>query len=158
MVCQRALLFERLEVVEAMRNFISHHMSGSEELCVKLERVESDLVAAQKAAAEEAKALKLAEGEKEAIRAETDKLRKERRTTKAKFKKSKGENAQLKKEMKKLLNGFAAQKKELETEYQKQVDEMYLFGYCCCMKKNGITQDIPSFPSNDEGETPNGSS
>ncbi|RVW68390.1 hypothetical protein CK203_061697 [Vitis vinifera] len=63
MVCQRALLFERLEVVEAMRNFISHHMSGSEELCAKLERVESDLAAAQKAVAEEAKALKLAEGE-----------------------------------------------------------------------------------------------
>ena len=158
MVCQRALLFERLEVAEAMRNFISHHMSGSEELCAKLERVESDLAAAQKAAAEEAKALKLAEGEKEAIHAEADKLREERRTTKAKFKEAKGENSQLKKEMEKLLAGFAAQKKELEMEYQKQVDEMYLFGYRCCMKKNDITQDIPSLPSNDEGETPNGSS
>lgn len=93
MVCQCALLFERLEVAEAMRNFISHHMSGSEELYAKLERVESDLTTAQKAAAEEAKALKLAEGEREATRAEADKLREERRTTKAKFKEAKGENA-----------------------------------------------------------------
>ena len=101
--------------------------------------------------------MKLAEGEKEAIHAEADKLREERRTTKAKFKEAKGENTQLKKEMEKLLAGFAAQKEELETEYQKQVDEMYLFGYRCCMKKNDITQDIPSLLSNDEGETPNDS-
>ena len=39
--------------------------------------------------------------------------------------------------------GFAVQKKELETEYQRQVDEMYFFGYRCCMKKNGIMHDIP---------------
>ena len=44
----------------------------------------------------------------------------------------------------------AAQKKELETEYQRQVDEMYFFDYCCYMKKNDIMHDVPSFPSNDE--------
>ncbi|RVW84078.1 hypothetical protein CK203_040608 [Vitis vinifera] len=27
---------------------------------------------------------------------------------------------------------------ELEADYQKQVDEMYFFGYRCCMKKHGI--------------------
>lgn len=31
---------------------------------------------------------------------------------------------------KELEVGFIAQKKELEVEYQKQVDEMYFFGYC----------------------------
>ena len=45
---------------------------------------------------------------------------------------------------------FATQKKKLETEYQRQVDEMYFFGYHCCMKKNGIMHDIPSIPSDDE--------
>lgn len=45
MVRQRAILFERLEVTEAMRTFISHRMSDSEELRAKLERVESDLAA-----------------------------------------------------------------------------------------------------------------
>ncbi|KAL6335469.1 hypothetical protein AAG906_029712 [Vitis piasezkii] len=38
--------------------------------------------------------------------------------------------------------------------YQKQVDEMYFFDYRCCMKKNGIIQDIPSLISDDESETP----
>ncbi|RVW60645.1 hypothetical protein CK203_048848 [Vitis vinifera] len=45
---------------------------------------------------------------------------------------------------------FAAQMEELETEYQKQVDEMYLFGYRCCMKKHGIKRDIPSIPPSEE--------
>lgn len=31
--------------------------------------------------------------------------------------------------MEELQTGFAAQKKDLEAEYQKQVDEMYFFGY-----------------------------
>ena len=39
---------------------------------------------------------------------------------------------------------------ELETEYQKQVDEMYFFGYRCCMKKHGIKQDVPSIPPGEE--------
>lgn len=46
--------------------------------------------------------------------------------------------------------GFATHKNELETEYQGQVDEMYFFGYRCCMKKNGIMHDISSLPSDDE--------
>ncbi|RVW32624.1 hypothetical protein CK203_076493 [Vitis vinifera] len=29
-------------------------------------------------------------------------------------------------------------REELEADYQKQVDEMYFFGYRCCMKKHGI--------------------
>ncbi|RVX00705.1 hypothetical protein CK203_030387 [Vitis vinifera] len=45
---------------------------------------------------------------------------------------------------------FAAQREELETEYQKQVDEMYFFGYRCYMKKNGIKRDISSIPSGEE--------
>ena len=139
MVRQGALLFQWLKVAEAMRAFISHHMSGHEELRTKLERVESDLTAVQKVAVEGADALKLADGEKEAIRAEADKLRNEGRTTEAKFKDAEWENVQLKKEMEELQDRFVAQKKELETKYQKQVDEMYFFGYHYCMKKNGIT-------------------
>ena len=50
---------------------------------------------------------------------------------------------------------FAAQK-ELETEYQRQIDEMYFFDYRCCMKKNGIMHDIPSLPSDDENAIPRG--
>ena len=51
---------------------------------------------------------------------------------------------------------FATQKKELETKYQRQMDEMYFFDYRCCMKKNGIMHDIPSLPSDDENVIPKG--
>lgn len=64
--------FERLDVAEAMRTFISHGMSDSEELRTKLERVENDLAVAQKATVKGAEALKLVEGEKEVICAEAD--------------------------------------------------------------------------------------
>lgn len=102
MVCQHALFFERLEVAEAMRTFISHRMSRSEELCAKLERVESDLAVTQKAATEGAEALKLDEGKKKVARAEVNKLREEGRTANAKNKKVEHENTQLKKEMEEL--------------------------------------------------------
>ena len=36
--------------------------------------------------------------------------------------------------------------------YQKQVDDMFFYGYQCCMKKHGITNDTPNFPSNDEND------
>ena len=45
---------------------------------------------------------------------------------------------------------FATRKKEMEEEYQRQADEMYFFGYHCCMKKHGIMHDIPSIPSDEE--------
>ena len=41
---------------------------------------------------------------------------------------------------------FAAEKEELEADYQKQVDDMFFFGYRYCMKKNGIKRDVPSIP------------
>ena len=58
--------------------------------------------------------------------------------------------------MEKMEVGFVAQKKELETKYQRQVDEMYFFSYRCCMKKNNIMHDIPFLPSDDEDAIPEG--
>lgn len=140
MMRQRALLFECLEVVETMRAFITHRMSGSEELRAKLEQVESDLATTKKTPADGAKALKLVEGEKEAIRAESEWLRKKGKVVEAKCKGVKQENVQLKKEIEELQARFVTQRKELKKEYQKQVDKMYFYGYRCCMKKNDITQ------------------
>lgn len=79
MMRQRSLLFERLEVAEAMRTFISHRMSGSEELRAKLEHMETDFVASQKAVVERVETLKLVEEEKASAHVETNKLRKEGR-------------------------------------------------------------------------------
>ena len=86
-------------------------------------------------------------------------MREEGRVVEAKFKKAEQENAQLKKEMDELRAGlvakrkemaelqtrFATQKKELEAEYQNQVDEMYFFDYHCCMKKNELPKTYPPF-------------
>ncbi|RVW62162.1 hypothetical protein CK203_062582 [Vitis vinifera] len=41
---------------------------------------------------------------------------------------------------------FAVEREELEADYQKQVDEMYFFGYRCCMKKHGIKRTSLQFP------------
>lgn len=45
----------------------------------------------------------------------------------------------------KLQEGFAIKKEELKVEYQKRVDDMFFYGYQCCMKKHGIVQDTPAF-------------
>ena len=45
---------------------------------------------------------------------------------------------------------FAEQMEKLEVDYHKQVDEMYFFGYRCCMKKQGIKRDVPSIPPGEE--------
>lgn len=126
--------------------------------------------------------LKLVEGENGAIRVEVDWLKEKGETMEAKYKGAEQENSQLKREIEELWAsfigqkkeveelqegllaqkkdlevGFSAQKKELEIECQRQVDEMYFFGYCCCIKKNGIMHNIPPLPSDDEDEIPGGS-
>ena len=45
---------------------------------------------------------------------------------------------------------FATEREELETDYQKQVDDMFFFGYRYCMKKNDIKRDAPSIPPGEE--------
>ena len=72
MMRTRAQLFKQLEVVEAMRAFISHHSGGIKEMRSKLEMVEVDL----------------AEEEKGAIWAEADQLKEEREALEAKYKRA----------------------------------------------------------------------
>lgn len=64
--------------------------------------MESDLATTQKTPADGAKALKLVEGEKEAIQAESEWLRKEGKVVEAKCKGVEQENVQLKKEIEEL--------------------------------------------------------
>ncbi|RVW53142.1 hypothetical protein CK203_080642 [Vitis vinifera] len=51
---------------------------------------------------------------------------------------------------KELESEFAAEREELEADYQKQVDDMFFFGYRYCMKKHGIKRDVPSIPPGEE--------
>ena len=57
----------------------------------------------------------------------------------AKSKTVEQDNERLGQEIEELRVGFIVQKEELEDEYQKQVDDMFFFGYRCCMKKHDIT-------------------
>ena len=102
----------------------------------------------------------------EATKVEAYQNEKEKETTKAKCKDADQESDQLKKELEELRvsseakrkeleelwSRFTIEKKELEEDYQKQVDEMFFFGYQCCMRKNDITHDIPHYPFNEEGD------
>ena len=45
-----------------------------------------------------------------------------------------------------LESEFATEREELEANYQKQVDDMFFFGYRYCMKKHGIKRDVPQYP------------
>ena len=89
------------------------------------------------------------------LKKETDELR---ASLVAQKKESKDLRAGLAAQKEEMEARFAAQKKEMEEEYQKQADEMYFFGYRCCMKKHGIMHDIPSFLSDEEDTTPGGPS
>ena len=179
-ICEQ--LFKRLEVVEAMRAFISHHLGGVEEMRSRLEKVEAELATAQKAVADGAEKLSQAEEEKGTVRAKVNLLKREKGALEGQIKGVEQENSQLKKEVDELQAslaaqketerlqaslvaqreemeaGFVAQKKELETEYQRQVEEMYLFDYRCCMKKNDIMHDVLSLPCDDEDAIPGGPS
>ena len=51
-----------------------------------------------------------------------------------------------------LESEFAVEREELEADYQKQVDDMFFFGYRCCMKKHGIKRDVPSILPGEENK------
>ena len=78
MMHTREQLFKRLEVEETMLAFISHHPGGIEELPSRLEKVDAELVAAQKAVADGAEQLSRVEEEKGVVRVEADTLKKEK--------------------------------------------------------------------------------
>ncbi|RVW48242.1 hypothetical protein CK203_069640 [Vitis vinifera] len=48
------------------------------------------------------------------------------------------------------LRAAYMRRKELAADYQQQVDDTFIFGYRCCMKKNGIKRDTPSIPPGEE--------
>ncbi|RVX14040.1 hypothetical protein CK203_011438 [Vitis vinifera] len=72
--------------------------------------------------------------------------------TEASIEKKQKEDLQLRLSVQKeeLEREFAAERGELEADYQKQVDDTFIFGYRCCMKKNGIKRDVPSIPPGEE--------
>ena len=175
MAQQRELFSDLLRVVNHMKAFVSHRMGGEERLRLRLEQSKATLATARKVAAENAEALKRLEGDNEAFWVELKREKtqgevlgvrlgdvehkktrleenvKDLWTYLASEKKQKEDlHLRLIAQREELEAGFVEQRKELETKYQKQVDEMYFFGYRCCIKNNGIKRDIPSIPPSEE--------
>ncbi|RVW59279.1 hypothetical protein CK203_113065 [Vitis vinifera] len=92
-------------------------------------------------------ALKKFRDDNEALRIELVEAKSREESIEARLNEAVDETAQLRVE---LEVEFAAEREELKTDYQKQVDEMYFFGYRCCMKKHGINRDVPSIPPGEE--------
>ncbi|RVW60443.1 hypothetical protein CK203_105723 [Vitis vinifera] len=144
MVRQHDLFVDLLRISDHMKAFVFQRMSGEEELCSRLEQAEASLFAARRASEESAEALKRSQDDNEALRIELAEAKSRKEATDARLHEAKNEKAQLKGEVRQL------QTEELEAEYQKQVDEMYLFGYRCCMKKHDIKRDVPSISPSEE--------
>ena len=119
-----------------MMAYIAHNMDDSEDFRTRLETIKSDVVATRKLVEEGVGLLRMTEEEKEAAQAEVRWLAEEKEAIMAGNNKTDEEARRLRQE---LLAGFAIQKEELETEYQKQVDNKFFYSYRCCMKKHDIS-------------------
>ena len=69
------------------------------------------------------------EEENEIVEVETLWLAEKRKTMEDDKKKTEEETGRLRQELYELQAGFAIQKEELKVEYQKQVDDMFFYGY-----------------------------
>lgn len=93
-----------------MRTFLTQQLDNNEELRTQLERVESELVTAQKAIIDGDLLLNESNGENEAAKIEEWQMKDERKVAEAKYKDAEQEMDQLKKELEKLRVVFDAQK------------------------------------------------
>ncbi|RVW51168.1 hypothetical protein CK203_078077 [Vitis vinifera] len=131
MTQQHDLFSDLLRIADYMKAFASQRRNSEEELPLRLERAEASLSAAR----EDNEALQVRQ-----LRTEVSIEKKQREDLQLRLSAQKEE----------LEGEFAMEREELEADYQKQVDEMYFFGYHCCMKKHGIKWDVPSIPPGEE--------
>ncbi|RVW22222.1 hypothetical protein CK203_104039 [Vitis vinifera] len=144
-----------------MRTFSSRHQEIENQLRLRMEEAEASLSTmreenealrvelAEAKGQEESTAGRLheAEGEAARLRDELSRLR-----TEVLNEKKQKEDLQLRLDVQKeeLEREFAVEREELAADYQRQVDDTFIFGYRCCMKKNGIKRDTPSIPPSEE--------
>ncbi|XP_059590051.1 uncharacterized protein LOC132252801 [Vitis vinifera] len=158
---QHDLFTQLLQTADYMRTFSSRRQEIENQLRLRMEEAEANLstmreeneaLRAELAEAknrEESTAGRLyeAEGEAARLRDEVSQLR-----TEVSNEKKQKEDLQLRLEVQKeeLEREFAVEREELAADYQQQVDDTFIFGYRCCMKKNGIKRDTPSIPPGEE--------
>ena len=158
---QHDLFTDLLRTTDYMKAFASQRKNSEDQLRLRLEEAEASLSTARedneaiRADLVEAKSreesmdarLHEVEDEMARLRGEVRQLR-----TEASIEKKQKEELQLRLSAQKeeLEGEFAAEREEFEADYQKQVDDMFFFGYRCCMKKNDIKRDVPSIPLGEE--------
>ncbi|RVW19456.1 hypothetical protein CK203_114602 [Vitis vinifera] len=115
MVQQHDLFSDLLRTADYMKAFASQRRDSEDKLRLRLEEAKASLSTARE--------------DNEALRAELAEAKSQEETLDARLLEVEDEKA--------LLRG----REELEADYQKQVDDMYFFGYRCCMKKHGIKRN-----------------
>ena len=161
MAQQHDLFTQLLQTADYMKTFSSRRQEIENQLRLRMEEAEASLSTmreenealrvelAEAKGREESTAGRLheAEGEAARLRDEVSQLR-----TEVSNEKKQKEDLQLRLDVQKeeLEREFAVEREELAADYQKQVDDTFIFGYRCCMKKNGIKRDTPSIPPGEE--------
>ncbi|RVW16979.1 hypothetical protein CK203_070672 [Vitis vinifera] len=161
MAQQHDLFTQLLQTADYMRTFSSRRQEIENQLRLRMEEAEANLSImreenealrvelAEAKSREESTASRLheAEGEAARLRDEVSQLR-----TEVSNEKKQKEDLQLRLDVQKeeLEREFAVEREELAADYQQQVDDMFIFEYRCCMKKNGIKRDTPSIPPGEE--------
>ena len=161
MANQYNLFTDLLRTTDYMKAFATRRKDTEDQLHLRLEEAEASLSTARgenealRADLADAKSreesmearLHEAEDEMTRLRGEARQLR-----TEASIEKKQKEDLQLRLTAQKgeLEREFAVEREELEADYQKQVDDTFIFGYRCCMKKNDIKRDARSILPGEE--------
>ena len=161
MANQYDLFTDLLRTTNYMKAFATRRKDTEDQLRLRLEEAEASLSTAR--------------GENEALRADLADAKSREESMEARLHEAKDEMVRLRGEMRQLRTEasiekkqkedlqlrlttqkeelereFATEREELEADYQKQVDDTFIFGYRYCMKKNGIKRDVPSIPPGEE--------
>lgn len=152
MMRQHSRLFEQLKATEKIKAYMAHGSDYQKELLTKLEVAKAIEVATQKVTVKGMGLLRKTELKNDMLQIEIRQLKLDMTTLESSKARTEEESAQLKSKLEQTVFGFAKEKKELKAAYQQQVDDMFFYGYCCYMKKYGITDDIPNIPLDKEDE------
>ncbi|RVX11728.1 hypothetical protein CK203_009443 [Vitis vinifera] len=125
MAQQHDLFTQLLQTADYMKTFSSRRQEIENQLRLRMEEAEASLSTMRE--------------ENEALRVELAEAKSREESTAGRLH-----------EAEELEREFAVEREELAADYQQQVDDTFIFGYRCCMKKNGIKRDTPSIPPGEE--------
>ncbi|RVX22022.1 hypothetical protein CK203_001277 [Vitis vinifera] len=125
---QHDLFTQLLQTADYMRTFSSRRQEIENQLRLRMEEAEAIYPPCERK-------MKPSEWSWLRRRVEKNQLR-------AAYMRRKKEDLQLRLDVQKeeLEREFAVEREELAADYQQQVDDTFIFGYRCCMKKNGISE------------------